>query len=87
MVEVTKTVAETTYDITGLTTYQAAVLEALLAQMSMDTRVQPVYVGLREQLRGDPTWKQRETVRREGAGYYAPTHRLYGYFTREKECG
>lgn len=85
MVEVTKTVAETTYDITGLTTYQAAVLEALLGQMNMDNRMQPVYERLREQLRSDPTWRQRETVRKEGAGYYAPARRAYGYFTREKE--
>lgn len=84
MAEVKKTVAETTYDITGLTTYQAAVLEALLGQMSVDGRMQPVYEGLREQLGSDPTWKQRETVRRESVGYYAPTHKMYGYFTREK---
>lgn len=85
MAKVTKTVAETTYDITGLTTRQAAVIDALLAQMGATPWMQSVYDALRGALQGDPRWERREVVMHEPGNFCSPLMRISGYITRVRD--
>jgi len=83
MAKVTKKVAAVTYDLTGLTVEQAAVIHALLSSMRHDRKMQGLFEELDAALQDDPEFRACVVVGREGT----PGRRLFGYSVQPVRFG
>lgn len=82
MAHVNSTFGQTTHDIIGLTTEQAAVIHALLGQARADYKMSDVFDPLDDALRADPGFVERVVMQRDTSRYYDLPRHLTGYYTQ-----